>query len=150
MNLSFVVLGITMISGALIFAKRLNVNYYAKFGFWCMAAAGFGTILVGVFPESTIDAVHSIGASLPFVFGNLGMILIGCCMDRLPKVLRLFTILSGVLGLLALVLFIFDIYLGLGIGGMERVVAYPQTIWMIVFGWVLGCKKASRQLVHRG
>ena len=38
------------------------------------------------------------------------------------------------IGLVALSFFLKNVYLGLGIGGMERIVSYPQTIWMIVFG----------------
>jgi hypothetical protein len=47
----------------------------------------------------------------------------------------LFTTVSGVVGAVATLLFVQDIFLGLGIGGMERVAAYPLPIWMIAMGW---------------
>ena len=44
------------------------------------------------------------------------------------------TVGFGLVGLSALGLFLTHTYGPLGRGGMERVVAYPQTIWMILFG----------------
>ncbi len=34
----------------------------------------------------------------------------------------------------AFVLFSSEIYLGIGRGGMERLISYPFTVWMIAFG----------------
>jgi hypothetical membrane protein len=48
--------------------------------------------------------------------------------------LSFFSILLGTLSLVALVLFISDIYLGLGRGGMERMIAYPTLLWAVGFG----------------
>jgi hypothetical protein len=41
-------------------------------------------------------------------------------------------------------------YLGLGEGGMERIVAYPQTLWLIFFGTYLSVtapKDQSREVL---
>jgi hypothetical membrane protein len=134
MNASFILLGITMASGALLiyqeFRKRDSVTLV---GFSFMALAGFGTVVVGLFPENTISLLHTSGASLPFVLGNLGLILLSISLT-IPRLLRYYTFLSGALALIALVFFYTQHYLGLGIGGMERLVAYPQTVWLIVFG----------------
>lgn len=137
MNISFVVIGITMMSGAYFLQKQLVRHGNAKFGFVCMAIAGVGTTIVGLFPENTVSTLHIIGAALPFVLGNLGMIIIGLSLTQLPSILRTYTVLSGALGLLALVLFQANIYIGLGEGGVERFVSYPQSVWMIVFGMYL-------------
>ena len=51
-----------------------------------------------------------------------------------PWWLRLYTTLSGGVALFALVLYASNAFLGLGEGGIERVVAYPQTVWQIVVG----------------
>ncbi len=114
--------------------KGFAPTLIARLGFGCMACAGVGAILIGLFPENTLGALHIAGATLSFLLGNLGMILLGVNFNRLPKTLRIYTVLSGVIGLAALPLFLKHIYLGLGIGGMERIVSYPQTIWMIIFG----------------
>jgi len=137
MNISFMVLGITIIGGALLLGKRLTSDLIGRLGFLCIAATGVGAILIGLFPENSVSALHTAGATLSFLLGNTGMIVLGISLDRLPKRLRVYTVLSGIVGLVALVFFLENSYGGLGIGGMERIVAYPQTIWMIVCGGYL-------------
>lgn len=134
MNISFIILGITMICGAAAFKRQLKVNRLTSAGFTCMILAGIGTVLVGLFPENTIAPLHIIGAALPFVFGSIGSLLIGYGLTTLSRVMRIYTVLSGLTGLLALILFLLKVYGPLGIGSVERIVAYPQSIWMIVFG----------------
>lgn len=133
MNLSFVLLGCTMIVGSVFIARQFHIKHGISSGFSMLALAGFGTILVGMYPENTIANLHMLGASLPFLLGNIAMIILADHLS-LPKTLRIFTMTSGIVGISALVLFLTSNYLSLGHGGMERLVAYPQTIWMIVFG----------------
>jgi hypothetical membrane protein len=133
MNTSFVILGITMILGAILIYHEFSKSFGSALGFSFMAIAGFGSILVGAFPENTIHNLHLFGTALPFLIGNLGLLLLGSVLD-IPMKLRVYTLFSGLLALLALVLFTTHTYFGLGIGGMERIVAYPQTMWLIVFG----------------
>lgn len=134
MNISFWWLGITMIVGATLLNRQLGKTRLVQFGFWCMALAGIGTIVVGFYPENTIASMHVFGAALAFVLGNIGMLLISWYAKGLPSWLQKLGIGLAVIGLIALVCFVLELYFGLGIGGMERVVAYPQTIWMITFG----------------
>ena len=133
MNASFIVLGIFMIAGSGLIYHEFRRTRASKLGFNAMALAGLGTIVVGLFPENTIGALHFSGALLPFLIGNLGLIILGLSLE-LSKPLEYYTIISGGFALAALALFETKIYLGLGIGGMERLTAYPQTIWLIVFG----------------
>lgn len=133
MNLSFISLGFLMLIGAILIQQEFNKTKYSIFGFGCLALAGIGTILVGIFPENTINVLHSIGAFLPFLIGNIGIIILGFIL-KLPKYLKIYTILSGCICLIALIFFITKTYLGIGEGGIERIVAYPQTVWLIVFG----------------
>ena len=133
MNLSFLVLGTTMIIGSTLIYQEFKETKGSRLGFSFMAVAGIGTLLVGSFPENTISSLHLLGAFLPFLIGNIGLVVLGTVLE-LPRWLKLYTIVSGVVALIGLALFSTHIYLGLGIGGMERVVAYPQTMWLIIFG----------------
>jgi len=133
MNASFILLGLTMAVGSLLIYQEFKETTSSRLGFTGMAVAGVGAILVGLFPENTIAALHYGGASLTFLIGNLAIVLLGNVLE-LPKALKVYTILSGLVALIALVLFTGGIYLGLGAGGMERLTAYPQTTWLIVFG----------------
>ncbi|MDB5184719.1 MAG: hypothetical protein JWN38_527 [Candidatus Saccharibacteria bacterium] len=138
MNASFIMLGLTMIGGAVLLHHRYAAGRLALVGFGALVVAGVGTIMVGLFPENTVSGLHVLGAALPFTLGNLGMILINVRAPMLPRWLRAYGLLSGVVGLVALALFTTHVYLWLGIGGMERFVSYPQSIWMTIFGlWAL-------------
>lgn len=144
MNGSLVVLGITMIGGSYLLARSLRKKTTTHIGFGCMMLAGVGSLLVGVFPENSIAWLHILGAALAFIAGNIGMIVIGASLSSLPKWLQIYSIISGSIALGALLLFVNTVYLGLGIGGMERIVAYPQSIWMIVVGCYLLIHQRSR------
>lgn len=143
MNTSFLVLGTTMIGGAYLLLATLAHSRLSKLGFVLMAWSGVGTVIVGLYPENATSSLHIAGAAFSFIFGNVAMILIGAGLAHLPKPLRIYMIASGAVGLLALALFMTQTYLGLGIGGMERFTAYPQSIWMIVFGIYLLVSKTK-------
>ena len=53
------------------------------------------------------------------------------------KRLAIFSIIAGSVGLIATALFISGNYLGTGIGGVERIAAYPLPLWLIVVGVAL-------------
>lgn len=132
MNASFILLGLTQLLGALLFylsgKSRRNL-----IGYGFLMLAGIGTIIVGLYPENATGPMHALGAALPFVLGNIALVVLSF-KSKFPTWLKYYSILSGSIGLAALVLFMTKNYLGIGLGGMERVVAYPQTIWMIIVG----------------
>jgi len=133
MNASFIVLGSTMILGSLLVYHEFQRSTGSAIGFSFMAMAGLGTALVGLFPENTVSALHVLGAALPFILGNFSLLVLGKSLT-LPRALRVYTVLSGGIALIALGFFVTHTYLGIGQGGIERITAYPQTIWLIVFG----------------
>lgn len=133
MNASFIVLGATMLQGAMLIYHEFQRDRGTAVGFSFMALAGLGTVLVGLFPENTIGSLHFVGALLPFFIGNLGIVILGISL-RAPDWLRAYSLVTGIITLVALAFFITHRYLGLGIGGMERLVGYPQTVWLIIFG----------------
>jgi hypothetical membrane protein len=133
MNASFIVLGLSMSIGSVLLRRQYAKNTGSTAGFWFMCLAGLGTAVVGLFPENTIGTLHVFGAALPFLVGNVALVILGYTL-RIPHALRYYTLISGVIALAALILFLTHTYLGIGIGGMERITAYPQTIWLIVFG----------------
>lgn len=133
MNVSLVVLGLTMVGGSILIYQEFYKTTVSTLGFGGMALAGLGALLVGFFPENTIGSVHLLGATLAFVFGNLAIVLMALTLP-LPSGLRVYSILSGAVALAALGLFVSQTDFGLGSGGTERLVSYTQTLWLIVFG----------------
>jgi hypothetical membrane protein len=95
--------------------------------------AGIGAMGVGVFPES-VEVIHPIVSLIAFLFGGLSAI----AAYRLEKPpLNYISVIMGLIALIALVLFITQNFLGLGKGGMERMIAYPIILWIIGFGGYL-------------
>jgi len=134
MNASFILLGITMALGSLLIYTEFRRSRASLLGFSAMALAGIGTMLVGAFPENTISAMHGIGAFLALGVGNFSLVILALAIRQARRGFRIYTFLSGVLSLVAFGLFVTNHYLGLGAGTMERLVSYPQTTWLILFG----------------
>jgi hypothetical membrane protein len=136
MNGSFIVLGITMLLGSVLISRRHGKGRMATAGFTAMGLSGLGVVMVGIFPENSIPALHGLGSALPFTLGNAALIAMAISL-AMPLLLRLCVSLSGVAALVALAAYASSHYLGLGEGGTERVVAYPQTICLAVIGCYL-------------
>jgi hypothetical membrane protein len=130
MNISLILLGLSMAVGSVLIYQEVRKSLV---GFCLMGAAGVGAVLVGLFPENTIYWAHIAGADLAFLLSNIALIIFGFGL-RLPRGFSWYSIGSGAVALVALCLFLTHNRFFLGLGGMERVVAYPQTIWLIVFG----------------
>ena len=146
MNVSFIVLGVTMIAGSVLVFREFAQGRAAAAGFAGMAAAGLGTVMVGLFPENSVPALHGVGAALPFVLGNSALFVLAFAL-AMPVPLRAYAFFSGSVAILGLAAFASGHYLGLGEGGMERVVAYPQTIFLVVIGCYLIAMPERRSAV---
>jgi hypothetical membrane protein len=95
-----------------------------------VALAGVGALGVGLFPETT-GIWHSIFSLVVFLFAGLA----GIVTFRLQKSpMSYFSVLLGAVTLIALILYVPNYYLGLGAGGMERMIVYPALLWSVAFG----------------
>jgi hypothetical membrane protein len=100
---------------------------------------GLGILGVGVFPGN-YGNIHAIFALLAFIAGGVAAI-VSITVQKPP-----FSILSAILGVITLATLALYTILGddspmagLGIGGVERWVAYPILIWVLSFGgYVMG------------
>lgn len=116
----------------LLWASYLLRERDRKSRLWLMLAiSGIGAIGVGAFDMDNFDVPHALSALLAFLFGNLAAI---CSSKSVrPPVSYLFIAL-GLIGLSALALLIATADLGLGQGGIERMVFYPAMFWLLAFG----------------
>lgn len=137
MNVSLILLGLTMAVGSVLLYSKLRRS---RVGFSLMALAGIGAILVGIFPLDTIFWAHIAGQDIAFLFGNIALIVFGFTL-RFGRWFRWYSITSGTVALVALVLFLSHHRFFLELGGMERVVAYPLIIWLIVAGAYVTTKR---------
>jgi hypothetical membrane protein len=91
---------------------------------------GVGAMGVGVFSETT-GALHLAFAFVAFLFAGISAVL-SYKSARPP--LSYFSLVLGAVTLLALALYASSTYLGLGQGGMERMIVYPALIWIAGYG----------------
>jgi hypothetical membrane protein len=100
-----------------------------------------GVMGVGIFTED-FGAIHSVVSLIAFLFSGLSAIFSVICsyVHKFKLVEMPFSVIAVILGLMtlgALVLFMGNIYLGLGAGGMERMIVYPTLMWGAGFGGYL-------------
>lgn len=125
-NSSVLLLGLAILVSAFFFHRAFR---------WKPATAiivlsGIGAMGVGLFPETT-GVWHSIFTLIVFLFAGLSAV-VNSRFQKPP--MFYFSILLGLVTLVALLLRVGGVYLGLGSGGMERIVVYPVLVWAIAFG----------------
>ena len=129
-NASVFLLGLLIIIGTYFLQRGLNYKILTLL----LVLTAIGAMGVGVFTEHVNDTIHGIVSLIAFLFGGLSAI-------ASYKLLKLpFSVIAGILGFMclgALVPFTANIYLGLGQGGMERMVVYPLLVWGAGFGGYL-------------
>ena len=127
------------VAGVLVLAAAALLRHLARRRL-VIALAVFGSGLIGiaVFPGD-VATWHPIFAMTCFVGGSIAAVLSGTLLDR-P--LRAFAVTLGSVALAATVLgldFFADLgpQTAIGIGGVERWIAYPVLLWMVLFGAAL-------------
>jgi hypothetical membrane protein len=99
-----------------------------------IALFGLGVLGVGVFPGDTGN-VHAIFALLTFIAGGVAAI-VSWTIEKSP--FRYFSVALGVVALVTLLLYFImgdsSPMAGLGVGGVERWVAYPILLWATGLG----------------
>jgi hypothetical membrane protein len=134
----------TMLFGATVLASSYFIHKHFKNRVITVlfALAGAGALGVGIFPENTfivngVAVVHYISALLAFIGG--GVTAIAAYKITKPP-FRYLPVILGAATLTAAALFATtrDMgFLGIGVGGMERMMAYPTLLWIISFGGYL-------------
>ncbi len=125
--------GLAIIAAALCLAwgfRRVAVTVFT-------GLTGLGILGVGLFPGNTGN-IHAIFALIAFFAGGLAAI-VSLTVQSLP-----FSVISTILGVVSLATLLVYMILGegspmagMGIGGVERWVAYPILAWMLSFGGYL-------------
>lgn len=138
MNAAFVTVGILLIVGAVLIGQRLwRRSVSAGAARVLLAVGGSGFVLAGLAPADLNENLHVLGALLIMTGGNGGLVVAGFGLaPHIPAALRWGTSIIGVVALAAFWLFISGAYLGLGMGGMERLAALPLLCWALVAGLV--------------
>jgi hypothetical membrane protein len=137
-NPSIILFGSATLASSIFIKKQFKLGKIA----YLFALAGAGTIGVGIFPEDTflvngIPVIHAIAALLAFVVGGISAV---AAYKYTKSPFKIISVILGAATLIAAVLFFTTRdfgYLGLGVGGMERMMSYPTLLWIIGFGGYL-------------
>lgn len=138
-NSSVFVLGVTVEAG--VYLLRQLVQSKVLLGF--LTLCGIGAMGVGLFPEN-FGMVHTVFSLIAFLFGALSAIT-SYKIQKPP--MSYLAVILGISSLTALAIFVIsEVYLryfssvldiGIGLGGMERMIVYPVLLWAIAFGGYL-------------
>ncbi|OPY50994.1 MAG: hypothetical protein A4E49_02494 [Methanosaeta sp. PtaU1.Bin112] len=128
-NSSIILLGMMIILSAISFHSFHRNRIFTIL----MILTGAGAMGVGIFPEN-IKPYHEICAGITFLFGGLSETL-SVFLIRFP--MSIAAAFLGGLTLGCLALFVLGNDLGLGSGGMERMIVYPVILWGAGFGGYL-------------
>lgn len=131
-DVSIFLLGVFVFVGAFFIQRIFKNRLFSSFA----VLIGVGCIGVGLVAENVHLPLHSIFALVVFVFGAAAAIM-SWKFEKPP--LSYISVILGAVTLSALVLFIVGqgssvFYLGLGLGGMERLIIYPAILWQLAFG----------------
>jgi hypothetical membrane protein len=131
-NSSVVLLGLLGMASAFLLRHELG-----RLGALVLAVAAAGAVGVGIFPED-YGLPHGVSALITFLLGAVAVIIMGIRRGGVYKPLGL---AMGAVSLAALALFVPRVQTPLGIGGVERLIAYPILIFFILYA--IGGEKTS-------
>lgn len=147
-NISLVAIGVLNIVAGILLYKVLGDKITLAF----FVLGGIGAVGAGLITLDSPLGMHGLFALLAFLFLNLEAIMIGLKLYGGPKVI---SIIAGVVGLVFLAVMILvdsgtiDPSGSIGHGGVERMIAYPALIWMIMFGGYLLAEPSLKRGMHR-
>lgn len=138
-NDSIRLLGLFGILGALLLRSAFVSKTTSHIGLAGLLVASLGAIAVGTFPEGSswpFSGIHSVVSLITFLGSAVALVFLAIAMSRDTrwKGMRFYTFLSGVVNFVALGLFVSDRYVGIGPGGMERLVVAPILLWAVAVG----------------
>jgi len=131
-NVSLILAGILGIASAYFIHKAFRNKLFTSL----LTVNTFCNIPMGVFSKDISMPMHGIFALIGLIFG-LGATFMSSKFVK-PPLSYAPVILGGVI-LLAIVLQASGFYLGLGLGGIERLEIYPSLLWGLAFdGYLIG------------
>jgi len=135
-NLSVTILGLLLILGSLLIRPTFPAERGRSVAMALLILAGLGTAANGFTPEDVNLNGDALTAFLAFLCANLGLIQLGRVMTRgaQRRGQSVYALISGAVGLVALILYVANITGPLGTGAMEWLIIAPILLWMLVVG----------------
>lgn len=131
-NIGFGLYGLLLVAGVIALMPVLQRGVTGVIAAGLLCLTGLGSALVGAAPADVNGSLHESGAALVFVAGNLAMIAAMPALRRSGmRGVAYLGVTLGVIGLISIPLFLGDAHLGLGRGGIERVVVWSLDVWNV-------------------
>lgn len=144
-NASFVVIGLSYLIAAVLWFKIERVLPLVPTVF--LVVSGIGGVVVGFAPSNTLWELHSLGATLFFIFGSLFAVTVSLTVWSLVAgAVKYCALILGVLGLVGYFCYTYSWNLGLGVGGIERVAAYSTILGFVACVWLTAQVKSVRSV----
>ena len=155
-NYSLVMFGLLLFIGIIYLIGKFPKGLLRNGALAALLFSALGAIGVGVVPENTMLAIHSMAALIAFLFSGLGILLLGVAIARKFGAKRhlpyaAYTLISGAITVGVLLLYLLPTggissHLamsgpGWGFGGVERVIAFPPILWTLVTGLYFSSKR---------
>lgn len=129
-NLSVSLLGLLLVVSSYLLYISLRDRILASL----LLVAGIGAVGVGLFPE-TYGYIHTVFSAIAFLPASVLPIAGIRVLRELWQ--RALSVVLGLLSVASLVLFVLKIDMGLGVGGVERMIVYPVLFWGLFFSGFL-------------
>jgi len=161
-DMSIGILGLAMGLGSILiftefrFSNESRERVVAAVGFGLLSLSGLGAVLVACVPENLSGerfGLHGVGTATTIVAGQLGILILGLVLRAIPDWLREFMIVSTLVVLLGGITYVFHHSgpaFGFGAGALERIVQYPQALWLILFGLYISREHSRTGVTGRG
>ena len=138
-NDSIRLLGLAGLAGTILIRTAFSSKTTTHIGLGALLVANLGAIAVGTYPEGSswpFAGIHSVVSLVTFLGSGFALVFLALAMSRDTRWqgLRAYTFVSGGVTFVAIGLFASGHYLGIGPGGMERVVVAPILLWAIIAG----------------
>jgi hypothetical membrane protein len=152
MNAAFVLTGVLVIVGALLLRRLWPERRLSRIATWLFVISGMGKVVVGLVPENTRIGLHLLGAlNVPVI--AVAMVLVSWAMLPFDRSLAIVGLVLAAIALVGTVLstagqFTHGLYLGLGVGGMERISDYPTSLWLLLLGVIAVASPAAVTAPH--
>jgi hypothetical membrane protein len=152
MNTGFVLIGLLIVSGVILLWGSAHLGNRASS--LMILLAGCGYVVVGLAPADLHENIHVVVGAIPIFFAGNAALLLAAIGSGRPRAMRFIALLLSAVGIGGTPLFLQRRYLGLGMGGMERVAAWPLLIFLALAGLAsfqrLSTKTARKSPGRRG
>jgi hypothetical membrane protein len=145
LNGSLMLLGAQVVLGALLLQPLAGDGRYGRAAGSLLVLAGAALPFVGAFPEDTGKPWHAVAATVHFAAAGLGMVAAGLAVRaRYPRVARLAFVL-GSASLAGTLLTLAGSGAGVGRAAVERLAAWPFTLWTTAAGVLILAAATARR-----